>query len=142
MRHSKVRFLWQVSRSALLGFVLGTGVAALLLDQYYREAAAAERHGDPAPMGPGLELGALYVFVLPWVCWALFAMLGVRPAWLAALSGLVLAVPVLGLVQELGAGNELRPAWMYGLATAVGFAAGAAVARLPHFLRSVFQDSG
>lgn len=130
-----MRFAWQVIRGATFGFFLGLATAAALLAYYHQaQAKAVQTNNGLALAGPMLILGALYVFVLPWLCWGMLAIVYVRPAWLAALTSLLLTIPALLLVQvSLGPGSQPRPAWTYALAAALGFGAGSALAAAQEF---------
>jgi len=112
----------------VFGFLLGLGTAVVLLHEYHRAEADAAQSGDSLVLlGPMLKLGALYLLAFPWLTWAAFAALRVRPAGFAALCALVLTLPALYLVQHIGPGSQPRPAWAYALGAAAGFSARAAL---------------
>ncbi len=107
-RSSPRRILTGAALGAGFGFLLVSVLAALLLESYARDTS--EWRG----LGTAILTLASYVVVVPLANWLGLRILGVRPAWLAALGAwALLGLGEVGLVYLLGGWRV--PGWVYGL---------------------------
>jgi hypothetical protein len=118
------RLATSAAAAAVLGAVLVTLTAAVLLAMH----RADQRGGDADELRGTVLLAVGFAAVLPAASWLTLRLIGIRPAWFAALGAWSLLGLFTGVAQAYIPGGALPPAWFYGLLAALPFAAGAVAA--------------
>ncbi|WP_432972802.1 hypothetical protein [Dactylosporangium sp. CA-233914] len=118
------RLLTTAVSAGVLGAVLVTLTAAVLLAMH----RADERGGDAGELRGAVLLTVGCAVALPAATWLTLRLMGIRPAWFAALGAWSLLGLCSGVAQAYLPGGALQPAWFYGLLAVLPFATGALAA--------------